>query len=63
MSIFGWRIVFSVGVVIQFSASYSWAQIVVGGFVAGLGAGAFSIPVPLFQSETAPSYIRGAILW
>lgn len=34
----------------------------VGRLIAGLGVGALSILVPLFQSETAPSHIRGGIV-
>ena len=53
-----------VGVVVQISsASGHWYQIVIGRTIAGLGVGALSILVPLFQSESAPSHIRGAIVW
>lgn len=40
-----------------------WPQIVVGRLIAGFGVGALSILVPLFQSENAPSHIRGATVW
>ena len=34
----------------------------IGRLIAGFGVGALSILVPLFQSETAPSHIRGGIV-
>ncbi|KAL9126857.1 MAG: hypothetical protein Q9217_004165 [Psora testacea] len=62
-SISAWCIVFSVGMVVQIAANTKWYEIVVGRWVAGLGIGALSILVPLFQSESAPSHVRGAILF
>ncbi|KAL8733311.1 MAG: hypothetical protein Q9166_002135 [cf. Caloplaca sp. 2 TL-2023] len=62
LSISGWCIVFCLGVIIQMAASSAWEQVMMGRFVAGLGVGALSVLVPLFQSETAPSHIRGAIV-
>ena len=62
-SISAWCVVFCVGMIVQISADYNWKQIVAGRIVAGLGVGALSILVPLFQSETAPSHVRGAIVW
>lgn len=62
-SISGWCILFCIGIIIQIAASTKWYQIVIGRWVAGLGVGALSILVPLFQSESAPSHIRGAIVW
>ena len=47
----------------QIASSTNWVQIVIGRWVAGLGVGAMSILVPLFQSESAPTHIRGAIVW
>ena len=53
-----------VGLIVQIATpNGKWYEIVVGRWVAGLGVGALSIMVPLFQSETAPSHIRGAIVW
>lgn len=33
-----------------------------GRFVAGLGVGALSLLVPMYQAETAPRHIRGALI-
>lgn len=62
-SISAWCVIFCVGVIVQIAAEYNWKQVVAGRIVAGLGVGALSILVPLFQSETAPSHVRGAIVW
>lgn len=62
-SISAWCIVFCVGMIVQISATHNWKQVVAGRIVAGLGVGSLSILVPLFQSETAPSHVRGAIVW
>ncbi|KAG8527880.1 uncharacterized protein KY384_006796 [Bacidia gigantensis] len=61
-SISGWCIVFCIGMVVQISAVDKWYQVMAGRLVAGLGVGALSILVPLFQSESAPSHVRGAIV-
>lgn len=57
-----WCIVASVGFVIQIAASTAWYQIVIGRFVTGLGVGALSLLVPMYQAETAPPWIRGAMV-
>ncbi|MCJ1394131.1 hexose transporter hxt1 [Xylographa bjoerkii] len=63
LSISFWCLVFMVGLVVQIATpNGKWYEIVVGRWVAGLGVGALSIMVPLFQSETAPAHIRGAIV-
>ena len=62
-SISAWCIVFSVGVIVQIAADTKWYEIVIGRWVAGLGIGALSILVPLYQSESAPTHVRGAIVW
>lgn len=41
---------------------YSWVHMMIGRLVAGLGVGALSIGVPMFQSECAPREIRGAVV-
>ncbi|KAH8695264.1 putative xylose transporter [Talaromyces proteolyticus] len=53
--------VFIVGVVLQV-ASESMALFVVGRAVAGFGVGMLSTLIPLYQSETAPKWIRGFII-
>ncbi|KAI0317252.1 general substrate transporter [Amylostereum chailletii] len=62
MSIFIWATIFTVGCVIQTATIDSIAQISVGRFIAGLGVGAMSAIVPLYNGETAPKKIRGMLL-
>lgn len=61
-SIIIWCAVVSVGFVIQVASSYAWEQIMVGRLVSGFGVGALSLLVPMYQSETAPPWIRGALV-
>ncbi|KAF7888423.1 uncharacterized protein EAF02_002964 [Botrytis sinoallii] len=53
--------VFASGVVLQ-TASVDIPLFVAGRFFAGFGVGMVSMLVPLYQSETAPKWIRGAIV-
>ncbi|KAI0721758.1 general substrate transporter [Fomitopsis betulina] len=53
--------IFCVGVVIQISSAHVWQQFAMGRFVSGLGVGALSAAVPMYQAETAPSQIRGTL--
>jgi len=55
-------LVFSIGVIIQVTAFNTWEQVMVGRLVSGLGVGALSAAVPLFQSECAPKAIRGSLV-
>jgi SP family sugar:H+ symporter-like MFS transporter len=57
-----WSIIFTVGVAIQTGTVDSVAQISIGRFVAGLGVGAMSAIVPLYNGESAPKAIRGTLL-
>ncbi|USW58834.1 Putative major facilitator, sugar transporter, major facilitator superfamily [Septoria linicola] len=57
-----WNIIFCVGVVIQMASEYKWYQVALGRWVAGLGVGGLSVLTPMYQSETAPRYIRGAMV-
>ncbi|KGB76649.3 monosaccharide transporter [Cryptococcus deuterogattii R265] len=52
---------FIIGSVLQ-SASYSFAQLVVGRFIGGIGIGVLSSTAPTYISEIAPPNIRGALL-
>ncbi|KZO93465.1 general substrate transporter [Calocera viscosa TUFC12733] len=61
-SIAFWAALFTVGVAIQVSTTYSLGQIVFGRFFAGLGVGAMSAIVPLYNGEAAPKKIRGSLL-
>lgn len=62
MSIIVWCGIFSVGIIVQLAATDEWYQIMMGRFVAGLGVGALSLLVPMYQAETAPRHIRGALI-
>ncbi|KAF8471318.1 general substrate transporter [Kalaharituber pfeilii] len=54
-------VVFSLGVIFQTAATET-ALFSVGRFVAGYGVGLVSALVPLYQSESSPKWIRGAIV-
>ncbi|KAM5353642.1 hypothetical protein ACJ41O_000292 [Fusarium nematophilum] len=53
--------VFNLGVALQ-TAATSIPLFLAGRFFAGLGVGQISAIIPLYQSETAPKWIRGAIV-
>lgn len=57
-----WCLVTSVGFVVQIAAVDAWYQVMIGRFIAGLGVGALSLLVPMYQAETAPPWIRGAMV-
>ncbi|KAF2026439.1 siderophore iron transporter mirC [Setomelanomma holmii] len=61
-SITFWCIIVTVGVIVQISSTDKWYQIMMGRFVAGWGVGALSLLVPMYQAETAPRHIRGALI-
>lgn len=44
-----WAVIVSIGFVIQISADTAWYQVMIGRFVAGLGVGALSLLVPMYQ--------------
>ncbi|KAF2756000.1 general substrate transporter [Pseudovirgaria hyperparasitica] len=54
-------IVFNLGVILQ-TASTGQDLLIAGRFFAGLAVGLISAMIPLYQSETAPKWIRGAIV-
>jgi SP family sugar:H+ symporter-like MFS transporter len=54
-------IVFNLGVILQTVAT-DQPIFIAGRFFAGLGVGLISALVPLYQSETAPKWIRGTIV-
>jgi sugar porter (SP) family MFS transporter len=54
-------LIFALGVIFQ-TASKATPLFVVGRVVAGLGVGIISCIVPMYQSECAPKWIRGAIV-
>ncbi|ORY87126.1 MFS monosaccharide transporter [Protomyces lactucae-debilis] len=54
-------VIFSVGVALQ-TASTALPLFIVGRVVAGFGVGLVSTMVPMYQSECAPKWIRGAVV-
>jgi SP family sugar:H+ symporter-like MFS transporter len=61
-SILIWAAIFTIGVAIQTGTTFSVVQITIGRFIAGLGVGALSAIVPLYNGETAPKALRGTLL-
>ncbi|KAF9486548.1 sugar transporter [Pholiota conissans] len=61
-SILIWSAIFTVGVAVQTGTTFSVVQLTIGRFIAGLGVGALSAIVPLYNGETAPKALRGALL-
>lgn len=53
--------VFTIGVILQ-TAATAIPLFVAGRFFAGLGVGLLSATIPMYQSETAPKWIRGTIV-
>ncbi|KAK5171500.1 hexose transporter hxt5 [Saxophila tyrrhenica] len=54
--------IFCVGVIVQITTDTTWYQIALGRWVAGLGVGILSVLTPMYQSETAPRQVRGALV-
>lgn len=62
-SITGWCGMLCVGITVQIaSPSGKWYQVAMGRWVAGLGVGALSLLVPMYQAESAPRHIRGSLV-
>ncbi|ROW06916.1 hypothetical protein VMCG_04138 [Cytospora schulzeri] len=62
-SITFWNVIYIVGNVVSITTGSSkWYQIVVGRLVEGFGIGALSVLTPMYQSETAPRKVRGALV-
>lgn len=59
--VFSAGVVFNLGVILQ-TASTGIPTFVAGRFFAGYGVGLISALIPLYQSETAPKWIRGVIV-
>ncbi|EPQ60026.1 general substrate transporter [Gloeophyllum trabeum ATCC 11539] len=57
-----WAAIFTAGIAVQVGTGTALAQLVLGRFVAGLGVGAMSAIVPLYNGETVPRRLRGAML-
>ena len=61
-SITGWNIVYVVGNIVAISSTYAWYQVAIGRLVGGFGIGALSVLTPMYQAETAPKQVRGALI-
>ncbi|KAL5049070.1 hypothetical protein BDW71DRAFT_195553 [Aspergillus fruticulosus] len=62
-SITVWCVILIVGIIVQISApSGNWVQIVMGRWTTGLGVGGCSLVVPMYQGESAPKHVRGAMI-
>ncbi|KAF5371643.1 hypothetical protein D9758_003573 [Tetrapyrgos nigripes] len=57
-----WAAIFTIGTAIQTGTVDSIVQLTIGRFIAGLGVGAMSAIVPLYNGETAPKALRGTLL-
>jgi SP family sugar:H+ symporter-like MFS transporter len=60
LTISGSAFFYIVGVIIEITSKDVWVQFAMGRFAAGLGIGALSTVVPMYQSESIPKRIRGA---
>jgi SP family sugar:H+ symporter-like MFS transporter len=58
---FATGVVFILGVILQ-TVSTSQPLFIAGRCIAGLGVGLVSVIIPMYQSETAPKWIRGTIV-
>ncbi|KAJ5247592.1 hypothetical protein N7468_002575 [Penicillium chermesinum] len=62
-SISAWCAILCVGVTVQISSpSGKWYQFAMGRWVTGLGVGALSLLVPMYQAESGPRHIRGSLV-
>ncbi|KAJ6151694.1 hypothetical protein N7470_006822 [Penicillium chermesinum] len=62
-SITVWNMVLIVGLIVQItSPDGHWYQMVVGRTITGLGVGGCSLLVPMYQGESAPRHVRGAMI-
>lgn len=62
LSISLWSIIHIVGIIVQMTTDSKWYQVALGRWVGGLGVGALSAIVPMYQSESAPRQVRGAMV-
>ena len=60
LAISGSAFFYIIGVIIEITSERVWVQFAMGRFAAGLGIGALSTVVPMYQSESIPKRIRGA---
>ncbi|KAM5481249.1 hexose transporter hxt5 [Microsporum canis] len=58
-----WCGILSAGIIVQITSPVpKWYQVAIGRWVTGLGVGSLSLLVPLYQGESAPRHIRGALV-
>lgn len=62
LSISFWAFFYIVGVIIEITSDTKWYQFAIGRLVAGFGIGSLSTCVPMYQSESIPRRIRGAVV-
>lgn len=51
-----------IGTIVEITSSRAWAQFAVGRLLGGVGIGALSVSVPMYQSESAPAILRGVLV-
>jgi len=51
-----------IGKLIQISSTTQWVQFAIGRIITGIGIGALSVVVPMYQSECAPKSLRGLLV-
>ncbi|KAK3901364.1 general substrate transporter [Staphylotrichum tortipilum] len=51
-----------IGNIIEISSGTAWVQFAVGRLVTGIGIGALSVVVPMYQSESSPAILRGVLI-
>lgn len=56
-------VIYVVGILIQISTQTAWYQYIIGRYIGGIGIGALSVLAPMYESESAPSHIRGLVVW
>ncbi|KAJ5158203.1 Major facilitator superfamily domain general substrate transporter [Penicillium coprophilum] len=62
-SISWWSLMVCIGITVQISSPFGkWYQVAMGRWVAGLGVGAISLLVPMYQAESGPRHIRGSLI-
>ncbi|KAL3420343.1 hexose transporter-like protein [Phlyctema vagabunda] len=55
-------LIYIIGVIIEISSTTHWVQFAMGRLVTGLGVGALSTAVPMFQTESCPKNIRSMVV-
>jgi len=51
-----------IGVIIEVTSTTNWVQFAMGRFTTGLGVGALSTTVPMYQTESVPKKIRSMVV-